>query len=125
MDWFNDILDFHKIFKQKISKKPEVPDIDTVLLRSDLIKEEYTELHIAIMRDDLINIADGITDLIVVLLGTAISYGIDIRPIWNEIHKTNMAKIGGPIRDDGKILKPTGWKAPEIDRLLKEQKEIE
>ena len=66
-------------------------------------------------------IADGICDSIYVLLGAALELGINITPLWDEVQRTNMAKEGGAIREDGKILKPEGWKPPVISRLLKEQ----
>ena len=48
-------------------------------------------------------------------------YGIDIRPIWDEVHRTNMAKEGGGSRTDGKIMKPAGWQPPDIAGLLARQ----
>ena len=70
---------------------------------------------------NITEIADGIADLIYVLLGTAIEYGININPIWDEVQRTNMLKEGGGIRPDGKILKPEGWLSPDIAGILKQQ----
>ena len=80
---------------------------------------------IAMGQGDLVEIADGLADLIYVLIGTSIAYGIDLEPIWDEVHKTNMAKVGGGVRGDGKILKPEGWEPPEIERLLVAQLSLE
>jgi len=90
-------------------------------LRVKLIKEETQELFDALGRENLIEIADGIVDSIVVLLGTAVTYGIDIRLVWDEIHKTNMAKQGGKKRSDGKFLKPGGWQPPRVAEILRAQ----
>lgn len=49
---------------------------------------------------------------------TARWYGIDLGPLWDEVHRTNMAKVGGKTRADGKILKPDGWQPPRIQELL-------
>lgn len=120
-DWYIDIYEFHNTFLQYIGIEPKIPSINVVNLRKTLIKEEIRELLIAINENNIIEIADGIVDSIVVLIGTAISYGIDIRPIWDEIHKTNMAKFGGNTRSDGKILKPENWIPPNIKRILEKQ----
>jgi predicted HAD superfamily Cof-like phosphohydrolase len=80
----------------------------------ELIREEIQETLQAMLDNDLIEIADGIVDSIVVLIGAAVTYGIDIRPIWSIIHKTNMAKKGGKIREDGKQLKPEDWQPPDV-----------
>ena len=117
----SDVADFHVKFGRPISRFPKViSDLDSSL-RKNLITEEFTEVIKAIDDKDLVEIADGIADLIYVLMGTALEYGIDMEPIWEEVHSTNMEKVGGKIREDGKILKPDGWKAPNIKELLSTQ----
>jgi len=124
-DWYQDIVDFHEqVILGNFPKRPYIPDEQRKLLRQELIVEEICETLNAIDEDNLVEIADGIVDSIVILLGTAITYGIDIRPIWDEIHKTNMLKKGGRIREDGKLLKPDGWKPPEIEKIIKEQQNV-
>lgn len=124
-DWYQDIVDFHEqVMEDNFPKYPHViPKEQKHLreLRRELIKEEVQETIDAIWRDDLVEIAGGIADSIVVLLGTAVTYGIDMRPIWNEVHRTNMLKKGGKLREDGKRLKPEGWKPPEIKRIIESQ----
>ena len=125
MDWYEDIMEFHLKAKQvPVPFVPHIPDFTTRALRLDLIEEEVSELTEALKDGNLIKIADGIVDSIVVEIGTAISYGIDIRPIWNEIHKTNMAKFhrnGLIFSESGKVLKPEGWKSPRIEEILIKQ----
>jgi NTP pyrophosphatase (non-canonical NTP hydrolase) len=124
-DWYQDLINFHEqVVLDNFPKQPYIPDKQKKLLRGELIIEEISETLDAIDKNDLVKIADGICDSIVVLLGTAVTYGIDIRPIWDEIHKTNMAKKGGKLRADGKLLKPEGWKPPEVERLIKEQQGV-
>lgn len=121
-DWYLDILDMHLAQRHYIGTRPAIPPDRVPILRRNLIKEEViAELLPALIEGNLERIADGIADSIVVLLGTAISYGIDIRPIWDEVHRTNMNKVGGIKRDDGKQLKPEGWKPPNVAGLLREQ----
>jgi len=120
-DWYEDILEFHKVFKHHIEKKPTLPLTEVWKLRYNLIKEEMEETLESIERADLVELADGIGDSIVVLLGTAVSYGIDMRPIWKLIHSSNMAKLGGGKRADGKSLKPEGWNPPDIKSEIRRQ----
>lgn len=123
-DWYQDVKDFHKqVMGDSFLETPHITTNDLRNLSTDLIVEEITETLIAIDQNDIVEIADGIVDSIVVLLGTAVTYGIDVRPIWDEIHKTNMAKAGGEKRADGKLLKPSGWKEPDVEGLISKQME--
>lgn len=116
-----DVQEFHEKFGVPVKKHPIIPSAARSWLRLSLIREEIDELWEATLNKDLVKIADGITDSIYVLIGMAIEFGIDISPIWDEVHKTNMAKEGGGKSQEGKILKPDGWVAPDIERLLQEQ----
>ena len=122
-DWYEDVLDFHRTMGSPIGEKPHIPPRDIKKLRTDLIGEEVGEALDALWSGDLEKLADGLADSIVVLLGTAIACGIDLRPIWDEVHKTNMAKEGGPKAENGKQLKPEGWQPPKIKELLEKQKD--
>lgn len=125
-DWFQDVLEFHKKFGVTRGSLPAEPaNLKTVILRETLILEECAELSETLRAGNLPGIADGLADLVYVLLGTAITYGIDLRPVWNEVHRTNMLKEGGNTRKDGKILKPEGWEPPCIAELLETQTPID
>jgi predicted HAD superfamily Cof-like phosphohydrolase len=89
-------------------------------LRAELIKEESKELIHAIEHDDLYGAIDGMCDLMVVTYGTAVEWGINLAPFWDEVHRTNMAKFGGPTREDGKKLKPDGWLPPDLKKVMKD-----
>lgn len=117
-NWQDDVADFHRAFGVTVG---DTPAIRGEILRGRLIREEITELLTAVDNDDLPNAVDGIVDAIYVLLGTAVTFGVDLEPIWNAVHASNMAKVGGAIRDDGKVLKPAGWQPPDIVGLLHEQ----
>lgn len=119
--WQEDIETFHVACGHHIGVKPWIPPIPVQELRYSLIYEEMRETLKAIREDDLVGIADGIVDSIVVLLGTAVSYGITLQPIWDEVHRTNMAKVGGGKNREGKSLKPEGWEPPGIRGLLIKQ----
>ena len=64
---------------------------------------------------------DGLADQKAVIDGTYLYFGVDCRPIEAEVLRANMAKAGGPVRADGKRLKPPGWTPPEIRTELRLQ----
>lgn len=97
------------------------PAIRRPELRAELIREEAAETVAAILHGDLIESIDGMCDLLAVVYGTAAEFGIDLAPFWDEVHRTNMAKAGGPVRADGKRLKPSGWTPPDIAGVLKRE----
>lgn len=114
-----DVLDFHHVFKLPIKAYPGFPSIERVSLRKRLIDEEVNkELLPAIDAQDLAGVADGIADAIYVLLGTALEFGIPIEEVWRLVHESNMKKVGGGTRADGKILKPEGWTPPDVRGAL-------
>lgn len=114
--------DFHIKFEREVGVPGETVSPTVCKLRQRLILEEAAEAVMALSADNLPDIAKELADLIYVTLGTAVSYGIDLEPIWAEVHKSNMAKL--PVTDDmGKVLKPDDWVSPEakIKSILKKQ----
>ena len=89
----------------------------------DLIKEEHDELVVAINNSDRVETLDALVDILVVTIGAIHSMGADAEGAWREVMSTNFAKIGedGKVRkrEDGKVLKPLGWKAPELGQYVK------
>lgn len=114
-NWQQDVRDFHGALDVPIGDSPAIRRPE---LRAELIREEAEETIEAILRGDLVEALDGLCDVIVVVLGTAVEFGIDLQPFWDEVHRTNMAKVGGPVREDGKRLKPEGWQPPDIAGIL-------
>ena len=67
---------------------------------------------------DLVEAIDGLCDIAVVTYGTAEDIGVDLEPFFDEVMRSNFAKVGGPVREDGKHLKPPGWTSPDIAGVL-------
>jgi predicted HAD superfamily Cof-like phosphohydrolase len=61
---------------------------------------------------------DALCDLLYVTYGAASAMGVDLAPFFKLVHEANMAKLSGPVRADGKRLKPEGWAPPDIAGLL-------
>ncbi len=76
------------------------------------------ELKDALVAGDRAEVADALCDLIYVVIGTGIAFAMDLRPVWKEVQRSNMMKEGGAKREDGKLLKPEGWKKPDIVAAL-------
>ena len=88
-----------------------------------LIDEEHQELLEATLSDDQVEQLDALIDILVVTIGAIHSMGADAEGAWKEVMMTNFAKIDkdtGKVRkrEDGKVLKPIGWKAPELARFV-------
>jgi predicted HAD superfamily Cof-like phosphohydrolase len=92
-----------------------------------LIDEEHNEeLKEAVTNEDTIEILDALVDILVVTIGAINSIGADAEGAWNEVMRTNFAKIdpvtGKPFhkREDGKVLKPKGWQPPNLKPFVGE-----
>lgn len=111
-----------------VTNRPHVPVESAQELCFKLIVEEYTELLLA-MNDfrssnslqDMVQIADGMADLIYVILYAANTYGLDMVQIFDEVQRSNMTKKGGEKREDGKQLKPKNFSPPDIESIILRQ----
>ena len=116
------VLEFHKAFNLTIGERAGFPDKEIRALRRRLLNEEFTEYLQAETKDDLVEIADALADIIYIACGTAIAYGIPLDRVFAEVHRSNMSKLGEngrPIyRDDGKVLKGPTYSPPNIKTIL-------
>jgi predicted HAD superfamily Cof-like phosphohydrolase len=101
---------------------PGVERLNIGLLRR-LVKEEAHEFDESPPRGPQVmqawaDVIDGICDVMVVVNNTSNAMGLDVEPFFDEVHKTNMVKVGGPKNEFGKALKPEGWKPPRIREML-------
>lgn len=116
--WVEMVREFHKKYGEPIANKPyDICSYGLFNLRWDLHREEHEELDRVMNSGDLEGIADGIADLIYVLIGTALCYGIPMDAVFAEVHRSNMTK-DGTRRADGKILKGESFEPPKIKEIL-------
>lgn len=116
------VKEFQQAFGQRVGDHPFLPNANERELRMRLMKEEYKEYKKAEKANDLVNLASELADIIYIACGTAVSYGIPLNEVFEEVHKANMSKlIDGKVirRDDGKIQKPEGWQPANIEAILK------
>ena len=90
----------------------------------NLITEEYKELQEALEANDRVEQLDALIDILVVTIGAIHSMGADGEGAWKEVMRTNFAKIDSETgkvrkREDGKVLKPLGWTAPDLAPYVK------
>lgn len=123
-DALQKLKDFHLLFDGSIASYPHEVGFDEMRLRKDLLLEECDEAIEALEEGTLSEIAKELADVIYVAIGTAVVYGIPIDKVFDAVHESNMAKAPEGVvkrRADGKVLKPEGWKAPDIRSILKEE----
>lgn len=104
----------------------QTPSIENYAMYLDLIGEEITELKDAIIAGDEVEQLDALVDILVVTMGAIRAAGWDGEGAWNEVMRTNFAKIDpttGKVikRADGKVLKPEGWTAPQLTQFVQEK----
>jgi predicted HAD superfamily Cof-like phosphohydrolase len=121
---FTDVAVFLKAVGQEIPSTPQQTVSDQAQLYKKLIKEEYEEFWEAEAVSDDVEEIDACFDMMWVIIGYMKSRGWDCENIWDEGAKSNLSKIdpvSGKVirREDGKILKPEGWKPPDFTKFAK------
>lgn len=111
------VRQFHDKYGYANPDKPTVLHPEALAFRRLLITEELNELMEANEKADLVAMADGLADLLYVVLGTAVFMGIEVAPIFDEVHRSNMTK---ELSRDGldKPIKGAAFERPRIAELL-------
>ena len=120
MNYQKDVSNFMILGEQKIASDLNLKNEQTQLYMN-LIKEEFEETAKAFDDEDLIEVADGLADMVWVIMGMCNSVGIDFDKIWEEVKSSNMSKFvdGKFIKNDsGKIMKPETYFKPNIKKAL-------
>ncbi len=117
------VRDFHERFGALVNDRPTWCGDDVHRLRVALIEEELAEFRNAGEAQNLVEIADALADLLYVVYGAGVTYGIDLEPVFREIHRSNMSKGDPEVvrRPDGKILKGPNYQPPDVRALLEHQ----
>jgi predicted HAD superfamily Cof-like phosphohydrolase len=115
--------EWNRIFGYHVSDTPTADLPETVKdLRVRLLEEECRELVDAIREGDLAHIAKEAADLAYVLRGTTEAYGLDLETAVEEVHASNMTKLGAdgkPVyAPSGKAIKGPGYMEPTMARTL-------
>ena len=122
MSNFNKVGTFMKTFGQDVKTKPSFSTDKINKLRIDLIKEELDELQEAMKNNDLLEVADALTDILYVTYGAGHAFGIDLDKCFDEVQNSNMSKLGEngePIyNDSGKVMKGPNYFKPDLSKFV-------
>ena len=122
MSNFNKVGIFMKTFGQEVKNKPSFGSDKINKLRIDLIKEELEELTEAMNNNDLLEVADALTDILYVTYGAGHSFGIDLDKCFDEVQNSNMSKLdknGKPIYNEaGKVMKGPKYFKPDLSKFV-------
>ena len=113
---------FMKTFGQEVKYKAELGDEKLNQLRISLINEELDELKTAIKDNNILEVADALTDILYVTYGAGHSFGVDLDKCFDEVQKSNMSKLGDdgkPIYNEaGKVMKGPNYFKPNLSKFL-------
>ena len=122
MSNFNKVGTFMKTFGQEVKTKPSFSGDKINKLRIDLIKEELEELQEAMKNNDLLEVADALTDILYVTYGAGHAFGIDLDKCFDEVQNSNMSKLGKngePIyNESGKVMKGPNYFKPDLSKFV-------
>ena len=122
---YEDIIEFHRTFKLRGSRKPKELPEDKMHFRYKFMEEELAEYWNAWYNSDLEGQLDALVDLVYVAMGTSYMQGFDFEEAWRRVHAANMKKVRTKVASDSKrgskfdVIKPKGWKAPDLKDLVK------
>ncbi len=122
MSNFNKVGIFMKTFGQEVKSKPSFSTDKINKLRIDLIKEELEELQEAMKNNDLLEVADALTDILYVTYGAGHAFGINLDKCFDEVQNSNMSKLnenGEPIyNESGKVMKGPNYFKPDLTKFV-------
>ena len=114
---------FMTTFGQEVKKKPSLSTDKINNLRTNLIVEELSEFKDAILKKDLKEVADALTDILYVTYGAGHAFGINLDECFEEVQNSNMSKLGNdgkPIfNDQGKVMKGPNYFKPDLSKFIK------
>ena len=116
------VEDFMLAFGQDVELTPIIPDRAITELRLALIEEEVDELREALNKNDLVEVADALTDILYVTYGAGHAFGIDLDRCFDEVQNSNMSKLGEdgkPIyNESGKVMKGPKYFKPDLAKFV-------
>ena len=119
---FEKVRLFMKTYGQEVKDKAGFSDAKTNKLRIALIKEELEELTEAMQDENLLEVADALTDILYVTYGAGHAFGINLDKCFEEVQNSNMSKLGEdgkPIYNEvGKVMKGPNYFKPDLSKYI-------
>ena len=120
---FDKVGIFMRTFGQEVKNKASFSTAKINQLRLSLISEELEELKEAMNNNDLVEVADALTDILYVTYGAGHAFGIDLDKCFEEVQNSNMSKLGKkgkPIFNEyGKVMKGPDYFKPDLNKFIK------
>ena len=120
---FQNVKKFMETFGQEVKSRPSFSSDKINMLRYNLIKEELDEFKQALDNNDLLEVADALTDILYVTYGAGHAFGINLDACFEEVQNSNMSKLGSdgkPIyNDQGKVMKGPNYFKPDLSKFIK------
>ena len=120
---FQKVKNFMETFGQEVKIKPSLSSDKINKLRYNLIEEELNEFKQALDSNDLLEVADALTDILYVTYGAGHAFGINLDACFEEVQNSNMSKLGNdgkPIyNDQGKVMKGPNYFKPDLYKFIK------
>jgi len=120
---FQKVKNFMETFGQEVKSRPSFSSDKINILRYNLIKEELDEFKQALDNNDLLEVADALTDILYVTYGAGHAFGINLDACFEEVQNSNMSKLGSdgkPIyNDQGKVMKGPNYFKPDLSKFIK------
>ena len=114
---------FMKTFGQEVKTSSNLSGNKINSLRISLIEEELDELKKAIEDNNILEVADALTDILYVTYGAGHAFGINLDHCFDEVQQSNMSKLdsnGQPIyNESGKVMKGPKYFKPDLSKYLK------
>ena len=109
-------------FGQEVKEQPCFNTNKVNKLRYELIKEELDELKKALEDEDILEVADALTDILYVTYGAGHAFGINLDKCFEEVQNSNMSKLdenSKPIyNEDGKVMKGPKYFKPDLSKFI-------
>ena len=119
---FEKVKNFMETFGQDVKSSPSFSSPKINELRYNLIKEELDEFKQALDNNDLLEVADALTDILYVTYGAGHAFGINLDDCFEEVQKSNMSKLGNdgkPIyNENGKVMKGPNYFKPNLKKII-------
>ena len=123
MSNFKKVKTFMETFGQEVKTKPSFSTDKINSLRYDLINEELGELKVAMENNDLLEVADALTDILYVTYGAGHAFGINLDKCFDEVQNSNMSKLGEDgkptYNESGKVMKGPKYFKPNLSKFVK------
>jgi predicted HAD superfamily Cof-like phosphohydrolase len=113
------VKEFHEKYGAPVRTRPVQIAVKDRLRRARLICSEAAEFLESADKDDFVEMCDALADLLVVVYGAAVEMGVDLEPVFAEVHRSNMSKNGGKDAG-GKILKGPGFSPPDVLKVIRQ-----